>query len=57
MWELFCKGRKDVKEHATIYSKEEGMTCLKSYFLQTKKSSLINARSPSIKYCRDKSTR
>jgi hypothetical protein len=36
MWELFCKGREDVKEHATICSKEECMTHLKAYFLQKK---------------------
>jgi hypothetical protein len=34
--ELFCKGREDVTEHATIRSKEEGMTRLKAYFLRTK---------------------
>jgi hypothetical protein len=36
MWELFCKGLKDVKEHATICSKEEGMTRLKVNFPRTK---------------------
>jgi hypothetical protein len=30
MWELFCKDREDVKEHATICSKQEGMTHLKA---------------------------
>jgi hypothetical protein len=36
MWELFCKGRENVKEHATICSKEVCMILLKAYFLRTK---------------------
>jgi hypothetical protein len=36
MWELLCKGREDVKEHATICSKEDNMICLKAYFPRTK---------------------
>jgi hypothetical protein len=32
MWELFCKGHEDVKEHARSCSKEERVTCLKATF-------------------------
>jgi hypothetical protein len=52
----FCKGREDVKEHATICPKEESMIRLNAHFFANKKSSVVNVRSPSVKCCRDKST-
>jgi hypothetical protein len=56
MWEQFCKGREDVKEHAAICYKEECMFAQRPTSAN-KNSLVVNVRSPSVKCCRDKSIR